>query len=78
MFSEGYIRATDGHLYYWGVRHYKKATPYCIHGGRVEWVAVADETGAIVRKDTWNYWPENETIRDLVMALIDRFDKEGE
>lgn len=76
MFSEGFLTA-NGKTYYWGVRHYKKDNPYCIHGGKVEWVAVA-EGGNVLRKDDWNYWPEDDFIRTLMMALIERFNKEVE
>lgn len=77
MFSEGFL-TINGKTYFWGVRHYKKCHPYNINFGRVEWVAVADDGGTVLRKDTWNYWPEDDFIRTLMMALIERFNKEVE
>lgn len=77
MFTNGYITASDGKTYEWGAKHYMKCHPYTI-GGRVEWVAVADENGLISRVDLYSRWPESDVIRDIINALIERFNWEGE
>ena len=77
MFSTGYITASDGKTYEWGVRHYMKIHRYTI-GGRIEWVAIADENGLVARVDLYSRWPEPGIVRNIVDALIERFEWEGE
>jgi len=77
MFTDGFLTAKDGHTYTWGVRHYGKPRPGCLFGGRVEWVAVADENGVVGTLREGTEFANNLIVADLLYALADRFEEEG-
>lgn len=81
MLTNGYITASDGKTYEWCVRHYRKWNGYNINFGRVEWVAIADENGLlywISSHSSYYEQPQDGIVADIVDALIERFEWEGE
>ena len=78
MLDSGYIKGADGKTYEWCARHYNKRHYLAINYGRVDWIAMADENGLVTTVDHFSGFPKPGVVRDIVNALIERFEWEGE
>lgn len=80
MTSEGYFIGRDDNnmpcTYFWQVMHFKEPNKMAIDGGKVMRVKVSTGSGIVGQVErAFSMWPTAQSARDLVSALIERFER---